>query len=164
MKSKKLNEKKHDLKYLNFVKLHKSTLLQFDHSELNLSCSRLARKQANFNMASRLIIDQFNQLKLSNEFVYSIDKASIIECYRAFSNQTNQSTAILSDKMKLALVELDRETCKLVNAIEHSKSIQDGCGLGLDSIQLLAENIFRFSDDYKVRERIIERQKINHTI
>lgn len=160
MKSKKLDANKHDLSHLSTIQRLKSLQHQFDHAEMNLACIRVARKQSNFDLASRLIVSQFNRLKLSTSsdgdvaslFDPSVAVAtSLCETFRFFEAELNQTNTLLSDKMKMALVECEREACKLIHSIEETNNSNlNGEHVVFNSIQMLAESVFRFTDDFKV--------------
>lgn len=154
MKSKKLDACKHDMSHLSTIQRLKSLQHQFDHAEMNLACVRLARQQGNLDLASRLLISQLNRLKptfsSSPNAPYSLDQASLYECFQAFQLELNEATAayttttqLINDlKTKLALVDCEREACKLFNLIEASPSSQTM----IHSIQMLADCVFRFID------------------
>lgn len=151
MKSKKLDPNKHDIGYLNTVQKLKSVQqMQFDHTEMNLACARLARKQTNLDMASRLLVQQFGRLKLTETEPVAYqhaDKVSFGQSFRAFEAELNETNAIISDQVKLAIVECERESCKLANAIENSATSETV----FNSVQSLAECVFRFTDNCKVQ-------------
>lgn len=139
MKSRKLDQSTHDLGFLNMVQKLKSTNMHTDQAEMNLSCARLARKQRNLGFASRLMASQFDKLKF-NDFSYN-DKSTLFELFQQFETDINQTNAIISEQMKLNIIDCEREACKLLNSIETST------GSPLDSIQSLAECVFRFTDE-----------------
>jgi PI-3-kinase-related kinase SMG-1 len=100
---------------------------EFD-SSFNLNCSRLARKQTNFKLATRLLTTH-----LSNISNNANSSANIYEAVKSFMYETRN----LSIESRMRMCDFEKETAKLLNVTDSNR---------VNSIEILASSITNHMD------------------
>jgi len=146
MKSLKFDSNKHSPKCINdFKLLVHNTLNQQDTMQLSdfrLASARLARKQMNYNLASRLITDHLNIIQANNKQALPTqnnDNSNIFETIKLLLNENNRLfLKTTNQQTRIQLLECELETAKLLYELSRDNHKTSS----LDSISLLVNSIF----------------------
>ena len=145
MKSLKFDANKHSPKCINNFKLliHNNNYDSIQLSDFRLASARLARKQMNYNLASRLITEHLNIIQANNKTtsatsvaqnnnnIFDNIKLLLNENNRLFLKTTNQQT-------RIQLLECELETAKLLYELSRNEKKTNS----LDSVSLLVKSIY----------------------
>lgn len=138
VKSAKFDPHRHQAKFLNFVnifmqKASGASAIDFP-SEFSLSCSRLARKQHNFYLSSRLLSNHLNRMGHPHQ----LSDMDLYEPVKSFMNNFNLTQAIINMPYQLGCNRFEREAAKLTNLIENKNR--------LNAMELIAKSIANHLD------------------
>ena len=137
MKSLKLDLNKHSVKCINHLRL--ISQLNMPESDLliddfRLASARLARKQLNLKLATRLITDQIQSI-YSKADINTNPSQNIFESLKGLVDQ--QTRLNLHNNMRLLIMESELEAAKLLNQMNANKA---------DSVELIANSVLRHAD------------------
>lgn len=130
MKSFKFDSNKHDPKCINTFKLLPSS------DDFRLASARLARKQTNYNLASRLITQQLAHIQSK-----SFNSTNI--SYESIKQLLNDLLLVKTQSNRILLLECELETAKLLYSLSNKQSNQSDCVL------LLINSILRYSASHE---------------
>lgn len=150
MKSLKFDPNKHNSKCINNFRLliHNNNNSQSDSiqlSDLRLASARLARKQMNYSLASRLITEHLSIMHSkpinpnSPQNIFESVKSLLKENSQLFLKTTNQQS-------RIQLLECELEAAKLLFELSRNEKKNNS-----DSISILVDSIHRYSssDDFQ---------------
>ena len=147
MKALKFDPNKHSPNCINNFKLLIQSSDSLHLSDFRLASARLARKQLNFNLASRLIIEQLDLMQ-SRPTVATTTSETNFDTIKHLLEENNYLFQKSNQQNRILLLESELETAKLL----YELSINDKSKL-LDSISILVNSIVRYSssDDLQIK-------------
>jgi hypothetical protein len=165
LKSTKFDPCKHSAKFLNFINMFIQKR-EFNPA-FNLSCSRLARKQSNHKLATRLLTSHLTHLAFNSNNSSSSSNSPVKDLYEA----TKSLTAVLAEanyalETRVKVCDIEREAAKLLNVTDvtlgRTKSIEllaSSVATHMDTLAFNANNaLLSNSKSHATEETLNEKQ------